>query len=822
MPAPNVPTSFAGLADADNDPYQGAGCSAAACLEPGDPHLAVGPGHVFQVVNTTFRVTDRDGTEIQTWTPSEFFGFNPSYNLVADARVLYDVRHNRWLVSELSYECGDTPTPSTTFGFIDLAVSNTGDPAGAWTIYELTFPDVLPDFPGIGTSADKVALSSNNFDIDGFCGASDSYEGAQLFVIDWSQLAAHVSDLDIAETAQDATAFAYRPGVASPARAGQGALPIVYEGAGGDIVFTRLTGTIGAGTISIEPSHNLTDGIAGLDPFLTPPAPVQDGPPATIADAVDERPTDAVWQDDRFAFVSTHPCNLGGGNHDCVRVVELNTKPATPTLNQDFLIGESGVDYFMGGIGLSGGGDLHIVYSKSSSTTFVDTESVYQRATDALASISDAALLGSSTEAYDGTRWGDYVGVAQDPIDSSAVWQGNQHADNGSWVTEVTQMTVDGANYVPITPLRVLDSRLGTGLSGKFIANVARTLTVTGGTVPADAIAITGNLTVTRQSSAGYVSVTPIATNTPSTSTINFPTGDTRANNLTIPLSRAGSLGLVYKAPAGKTTDLILDVTGYFVYDNAEATYVSISPERVLDSRDGTGATGPFLNGVPLSWDVETACNTAGVPDPIVAVTGNAAVVNQSAAGFVSVTPDPDPTPDVSTINFPVGDTRANGIAVQVGAGGLLSATFASSTTVSQADILFDLTGCFTSDPSGASWFPIEPTRRLDTRMGIGLVGKLAGNTPRTQALAGAQFLPSGADGITGNLTVVNQTQKGYLSITTSSTIPPDTSTINFPKGDTRANGVFAALASGMVTYIYGAAPTNRTDAILDLTGYFR
>jgi hypothetical protein len=101
-------------------------------------------------------------------------------------------------------------------------------------------------------------------------------------------------------------------------------------------------------------------------------------------------------------------------------------------------------------------------------------------------------------------------------------------------------------------------------------------------------------------------------------------------------------------------------------------------------------------------------------------------------------------------------------------------------------------------------------------------VGKLAGNTPRTQTLAGAQFLPSVADGITGNLTVVNQTQMGYLSITTSSMIPPLTSTINFPKGDTRANGVFAALASGVVTYIYGAAPSNRTDAILDLTGYFR
>lgn len=822
MPAPNVPTSFAGLADADNDPYQGAGCAATGCLEPSDPHLAVGPDHVFQVVNTTFRLTDRDGTEVLTWTPSEFFGFNPLYSSVADARVLYDARHNRWLVTELSYDCGDF-APANTFGFIDLAVSNTGDPEGAWTIYELTFPDVLPDYPGLGTSSDKVALSSNNFDIDGFCGSGATYQGAQLFVIDWSQLVAHVADPDIAATSQDDTAFAYRPGVASPARAGQSALPVVFEGGGGDILFTRLTGTIGAGTISIEPTRNLTDGAADLDPFELPPAPEQDGPPATIVDAVDERPTDAVWQDDRFVFVTTAPCDLGGGVQDCVRVVELNTKPSTPTLNQDFVIGESGVDYFMGGVGLSGGGDLHVVYSKSSSSTFVTTESVYQRSSDPLASISDPAELGASTEAYGGTRWGDYVGVAQDPIDSSAVWQGNQHADNSSWVTEVTQMTVDGARYVPITPLRILDSRagIGIGLSGKFNANSARIVQVTGGTIPAEAIAITGNLTVTRQNASGYVSVTPIATNTPSTSTINFPTGDTRANNLTIPLSRAGTVALVYKAAAGKTTDLILDVTGYFVYDSGAATYVSIPPERTLDSRFGTGVPDTFVNGTPQSWEVGDSCVAAGATDTLVAVTGNLTVVGQTAAGFVSVTPDPDPSPTTSTINVPLGDTRANGVAVQVALDGTLSATYVSSTVGAQADLLFDLTGCFVDSGAGASWFPIEPTRRLDTRVNVGLVGKLVGDVPRQLGLAGAQFLPSTTDGITGNLTVVNQTRAGYVSMTTSSTLPPDTSTINFPLGDVRANGVFAALASGTAWFIYPGS-SRTTDVLLDVTGYFR
>ena len=47
------------------------------------------------------------------------------------------------------------------------------------------------------------------------------------------------------------------------------------------------------------------------------------------------------------------------------------------------------------------------------------------------------------------------------------------------------------------------------------------------------------------------------------TSTINFPLGDTRANGVTVPLA-AGATWMVYKSSAGKTTHLILDVTGYF------------------------------------------------------------------------------------------------------------------------------------------------------------------------------------------------------------------------------------------------------------------
>jgi hypothetical protein len=60
------------------------------------------------------------------------------------------------------------------------------------------------------------------------------------------------------------------------------------------------------------------------------------------------------------------------------------------------------------------------------------------------------------------------------------------------------------------------------------------------------------------------VSATPDPDASPATSTINFPKGDTMANGIVAPLNGTGETSFVYKASPGKSTDLILDLSGYF------------------------------------------------------------------------------------------------------------------------------------------------------------------------------------------------------------------------------------------------------------------
>jgi hypothetical protein len=126
---------------------------------------------------------------------------------------------------------------------------------------------------------------------------------------------------------------------------------------------------------------------------------------------------------------------------------------------------------------------------------------------------------------------------------------------------------MSGATYVPLTPTRILDTRYGTGLSGVFTSHAARTFQVTGhGGVPSNATAVTGNLTVTQQTSLGFLFIGPIAANNPTSSTLNFPLNDDRANAVTVALGSGGTLSITYAAPIlGPTAHVIFDVTGYFV-----------------------------------------------------------------------------------------------------------------------------------------------------------------------------------------------------------------------------------------------------------------
>jgi hypothetical protein len=127
-----------------------------------------------------------------------------------------------------------------------------------------------------------------------------------------------------------------------------------------------------------------------------------------------------------------------------------------------------------------------------------------------------------------------------------------------------TFVPVPNTTFTALAPVRLLDTRDGTGLSGTFANGKPRSVQIAGrGGVPADAVAVALNVTVPGAAAGGYVTLSPTADATPTTSTLNFPAGDVRANGAIVPLASDGTLSGVYAGGSG-SIDLLIDVTGYY------------------------------------------------------------------------------------------------------------------------------------------------------------------------------------------------------------------------------------------------------------------
>jgi hypothetical protein len=416
---------------------------------------------------------------------------------------------------------------------------------------------------------------------------------------------------------------------------------------------------------------------------------------------------------------------------------------------------------------------------------------------------------------------------------------------NGHGAATVTSTPLAGATYFAVTPNRIVDSRTGTRLNLKasLVEGTPVQFAVVGQSInpalniPPGAIAVTGNLTVTNQGSGGYLAMTPVQpVGIPTTSTLNFPRGDNRANAVTIPLRASGKLWVTFVGAAGKNADVIFDVTGYFMENSRGSTYFPLTPNRLADSRAATraGFAATLSEGVPASFpvvDQHPGVPSKNVPANAIAVTGNLTVTNQGSAGYLAITPTkPAGVPGTSTLNFPMHDNRANSVTVPI-SGGRLWVTFEGKAGA-RADAIFDVTGYFVADATGATYYAVTPNRLVDSRKNtwIGLNASLISGTAskfKVENRTGNSNLdvPTGAIAVTGNLTVTKQGSAGYLTLTPADPSGvPGTSTLNFPMKDDRANAVTVTLSTSTPKSLwveFVCTSSARTDVIFDVTGYF-
>jgi len=197
-------------------------------IEPPDQGLCAGNGFVLETVNDTLRIFDTAGNAL---TPpialNDFYHYAPAVDRthgtfgpsITDPSCLFDAQTQRWFHLVLTLDRLNPSTQSLAgTDHLDVAVSQTADPTGAWNFYSLPVQDdgtqgtpdhgcqfrshgvlvhgpCLGDYPHLGADANGFFVTTNEFNLfsPGF------FHGAQIYAFSKAQMAAGAAMVNVAQ-----------------------------------------------------------------------------------------------------------------------------------------------------------------------------------------------------------------------------------------------------------------------------------------------------------------------------------------------------------------------------------------------------------------------------------------------------------------------------------------------------------------------------------------------------------------------------------------------------------------------------------------------
>jgi hypothetical protein len=200
-------------------------------VEPPDQGMCVGNGYVVEVVNDVFNVysaatgasvlPNNTATNIVAGFPrnvdhavdlNSFYGYPPAINrttgirgqFVTDPSCIFDTQTQRFFLVTLTLETVPTTGAFTTVNHLDLAVSQSSNPTGAWNIYRIDVTNdgtntggqnpgpYLGDYPHMGIDANGVYLTTNAYPWN-----ENGFSGAQIYALSKAQLVAGAANVNM-------------------------------------------------------------------------------------------------------------------------------------------------------------------------------------------------------------------------------------------------------------------------------------------------------------------------------------------------------------------------------------------------------------------------------------------------------------------------------------------------------------------------------------------------------------------------------------------------------------------------------------------------
>jgi N-acetylneuraminic acid mutarotase len=479
----NIPPAFQNFESQPNN---------CGCLPP-DTNGDVGPNHYVQTVNVHYQVFDKSGNSLLGPLPfntiyTDFGGACEDQN-DGDPIVLYDHLADRWLISQFALFTADGGHHQC------IAISQTGDPTGAWHRYDFLYSmSLVNDYPHFGVWPDAYYMSANQF-TESFSWAGQGVmaferdqmlngDPADLIYFDLFPVNANFggqlpSDLD---------------GLSPPVGS-----PNIFMQVDDESVFGTDRLSIWEFHVDFDTPDNSTYGIDGEPNLTLDTAPFMWGlcgfsrncipQPGTSQglDAISDRLMHRIQYRNfgtHQTIVANHTVDADGADHAGIRWYELRNPGTGWTIFQQGTYAPDAENRWMGSIAMDSAGNIGLGYSVSSSSVFPSIRVAGRLASDPAGEMSQGELeiiAGNGHQTFFDGRWGDYSGMSVDPSPGSTggidcdFWYTQEHiqvSGVANWQTRVAAFSfAPGACGGPSGTLNgtVTDSVSGDPIGGATV-----------------------------------------------------------------------------------------------------------------------------------------------------------------------------------------------------------------------------------------------------------------------------------------------------------------------------------------------------------------
>lgn len=408
-------------------------------LVPPDPEMAAGPNHLVATTNIAFAIYDRaTGARSGPFFIEDFFAGVSGCTGVFDPNILYDESADRFIMG--------IDGNGTAYC---VAVSQTGDPNGAWNRYSFSTTARRSDFfdyPHAGVGADAIYLGANIF-------GKVRFKEGRVWAMDKNRM---YNGLSLTVVSQSTG------GESTPQPQNlHGFLQGTFPTGGPQYIMTddQFNGTTygvwswsnpfggGGGTFT---KRGVVDLVAATG---VPAALPIDVPQASgNIQANDWRVQDAEYRNGHIWISNTIACNPGGGTVDCARWAEID--PVAVSVVDAGVFATPGEYRTFADVAADHCGDMALGYSKLSGSINPSVFVTGRQAGDPAGTVQAEVQCQGGQAPYTAfdtppRRWGDYSGMTVAPDGVTFFYLGeysksplaNPSFTSANWGTAICQVS---------------------------------------------------------------------------------------------------------------------------------------------------------------------------------------------------------------------------------------------------------------------------------------------------------------------------------------------------------------------------------------------